>query len=73
MIIVTDRQPEPQAATGTITSSLGGGVYLVRDVSGRTHRAEAATPYSPGQRVVLIGKQITGRAGRKPATITIEV
>jgi len=59
--------------TGTITSAILPGWYLVRDQSGRLHRASSQEIWRKGERVTVLDGVIVGRAGKGLTAAVYEV
>lgn len=59
--------------TGEIKSAILPGWYLVRDSSGRDHRAASQDLWRKGERVTVIEGVIVGKAGKAKTTEVHEV
>lgn len=58
---------------GSIQSVITPGIYLVRDSSGRLHRASGVATWRKGDRVAIVEGQIVGSAGVSKTSTVYEV
>lgn len=64
------REQQPHERICTVVKSLGGGLYQLRDLRGRTLTARSTSTWQPTQGVIVAGGVITG-AAESPKNITI--
>lgn len=67
------REKEPVERICTVVKPLGGGLYQVRDLRGRTLTARSTTTWQPTQGVAVADGVITGAAESPKNTTVIEV
>lgn len=67
------KDSKPQKITGDITAKISAGLWIVKDGSGRKHRAESMKEYAIGAAVVVIDGQIVGTAGRRSTPTVYQV